>query len=158
MGQLWDIPYLVLEYVPGESLDQLCEALFDAGKVVPPPIVVRIIADTCRGLHAAHELLDENGEPLGLVHRDVSPQNILVNDRGRAMLISFGSREGARAPRSRDRQQRSGGRQNPLHGAGARHGERGSTVAPTSGRSGRSRTSCCRARAKRAKRRGEAHP
>ena len=90
VGQLWDIPYLVLEYVPGESLDQLCEALFDAGKVVPPPIVVRIIADTCRGLHAAHELLDENGEPLGLVHRDVSPQNILVNDRGRAMLIDFG--------------------------------------------------------------------
>ncbi|HRG97469.1 MAG TPA: serine/threonine-protein kinase [Polyangiaceae bacterium] len=90
VGQLWDIPYLVLEYVPGESLDQLCEALFEVGKVVPPPIVVRIIADTCRGLHAAHELVDERGEPLGLVHRDVSPQNILVNDRGRAMLIDFG--------------------------------------------------------------------
>ncbi len=90
VGQLWDIPYLVLEYVPGESLDQLCEALFDAGKVVPPPIVVRLLADTCRGLHAAHELKGDNGEELGLVHRDISPQNILVNDRGRAMLIDFG--------------------------------------------------------------------
>ena len=90
VGQLWDIPYLVLEYVPGESLDQLCEALFDAGKVVPPPIVVRILADTCRGLHAAHEVTGDDGEKMGLVHRDVSPQNILVNDKGRAMLIDFG--------------------------------------------------------------------
>lgn len=90
VGQVSEIPYLVLEYVPGESLDQLCTALFQTGKVVPPQIVVRIIADTCRGLHAAHELVDEHGVPIGLVHRDISPQNILVNDRGHAILIDFG--------------------------------------------------------------------
>jgi serine/threonine-protein kinase len=81
---------LVMEYVHGESLFRLVRAATDHGARVPLPIAVAVVVGALRGLHAAHEAVDERGGPLGLVHRDVSPQNILVGVDGVARIVDFG--------------------------------------------------------------------
>src|SRR5262249_53775395 len=81
--------YLVMEWIHGESLSQLLAAATKRGGV-PLNIAIRIGAQVCAGLHAAHELADETGKPLGVVHRDVSPQNVLVGFNGTVKLVDFG--------------------------------------------------------------------
>src|SRR5262249_49547260 len=80
----------VMDYVEGTSLFDLIEASIAAGRPLSPRIAVRVALDACAGLHAAHTLTDEDGQPLGLVHRDVSPQNILVGIDGVSRLSDFG--------------------------------------------------------------------
>ena len=82
--------YLVIEWVEGAPLNVLADALFARGQRIPPGILLRILADVCAGLHAAHELRDAAGVPCDLVHRDVSPHNVLVGVEGAAKLIDFG--------------------------------------------------------------------
>ncbi|MBX3213771.1 MAG: serine/threonine protein kinase [Labilithrix sp.] len=79
-------PYLVMEWVDGCSLRRLSRA----GRRIPLGIALRITRDVCSALHVAHELRDERGAPVGLVHRDVSPHNIVVARSGQAKLIDFG--------------------------------------------------------------------
>ena len=81
---------LVMDYVEGAALSELMTAAFEADRPLPGRVAVRIALDACAGLHAAHELTDEHGEPLRLVHRDVSPQNILVGLDGISRLSDFG--------------------------------------------------------------------
>jgi serine/threonine-protein kinase len=81
---------LVMDYVHGESLWKLMRAVQEQNERIPPPIAAAILAHTLHGLHAAHEATDERGGPLGLVHRDVSPQNVLVGVDGVARLVDFG--------------------------------------------------------------------
>jgi serine/threonine-protein kinase len=81
---------LVMEYVHGESLWKLVRAAKQKNERVPAPIAGAIVVDALHGLHAAHEASDENGKPLGVVHRDVSPHNILVGVDGVARLVDFG--------------------------------------------------------------------
>jgi serine/threonine-protein kinase len=83
--------YLVLEYVHGASLRTLMQTEA-GGKVrdVPAAVALAITADVARALHHAHELTDEDGAPLGLVHRDVSPGNVLVALDGAVKLADFG--------------------------------------------------------------------
>ncbi|MCW5837256.1 MAG: serine/threonine protein kinase, partial [Labilithrix sp.] len=78
---------LVMEYVDGESLSALAR---QAKAPLPPPIVVAIVSEMLHGLHSAHEARSEDGQPLGIVHRDVSPQNVLVGADGVARLVDFG--------------------------------------------------------------------
>ncbi len=82
--------FLVLEYVEGDTLSGLSRALRNQGQALPLRISGRILLDALAGLHAAHELLDESGKPLNLVHRDFSPQNILVGVDGIGRLTDFG--------------------------------------------------------------------
>ncbi len=82
--------FLVMEYVPGDSFAGLRRLAREAGGELPQRVALRILCDALLGLHAAHEHADEDGEPLGLVHRDFSPQNILVGTDGIARLTDFG--------------------------------------------------------------------
>jgi serine/threonine protein kinase len=81
---------LVMEYVRGESLAQAMQAVVARGERVPVPIVSAIAIGALAGLHAAHEATSDFGKPLGIVHRDVSPQNILIGTDGLPRLIDFG--------------------------------------------------------------------
>lgn len=81
---------LVMEYVHGISLADLIDAAVERGEGVPLRTAASILCGTLHGLHAAHEARDEKGVSLGLVHRDVSPQNILVGTDGVSRVVDFG--------------------------------------------------------------------
>src|SRR5580704_13437939 len=81
---------LVMEYVRGESLARLLKIERARSRRVPLHIVSAIGSGSLNGLHAAHEATSDSGEPLGIVHRDVSPQNLLVGVDGLARVIDFG--------------------------------------------------------------------
>jgi serine/threonine-protein kinase len=82
--------FLVLDFVNGESMSGLARAVRALGTRMPPAILASVMVGTLRGLEAAHEARDERGEPLGIVHRDISPQNIIVGADGVARLLDFG--------------------------------------------------------------------
>lgn len=81
---------LVMEYIRGESLARLFRTEFPAGHRIPLPFASAIAVGALHGLHAAHEATGDRGVPLAIVHRDVSPQNILVGIDGVARVIDFG--------------------------------------------------------------------
>jgi eukaryotic-like serine/threonine-protein kinase len=89
LGEVDRILYLVMEWVDGEPLNIIMKYAATRGGI-PLAIAVSIAAQACRGLHAAHELRDENGTLVGLVHRDVSPQNVLLTYEGVVKVVDFG--------------------------------------------------------------------
>jgi serine/threonine-protein kinase len=82
--------FLVMEYIEGNHLGALLGRAAKRGERLPQAFVCRVLIDTLQGLAAAHRLTDEAGTPLRLVHRDVSPHNILVGTDGLARLTDFG--------------------------------------------------------------------
>lgn len=84
-GMMW----MAMEWVEGESLHTV---IAEAGKrrAIPPELAVRIISNAAAGLHAAHELRDMDGSLRGVVHRDISPHNILIGTNGAVKLVDFG--------------------------------------------------------------------
>jgi eukaryotic-like serine/threonine-protein kinase len=82
--------YLVMEYIEGDTLARLLARAASTGKRLPVSIALRIAIDMLSGLHAAHELHDDQNQPVNLVHRDVSPQNVLVGQDGIARITDFG--------------------------------------------------------------------
>ncbi len=90
LGEQDEILYLVMEWVDGESLSALSKQTKKLETDIPLRIAPKIVAQACAGLHAAHELRDENETLVELVHRDVSPQNILVASSGLVKLVDFG--------------------------------------------------------------------
>jgi eukaryotic-like serine/threonine-protein kinase len=82
--------FLVMDYVEGEALSGLVRMLRDHNHRLPTRLIARIMNDALAGLHAAHELRDKQQQLVGLVHRDFSPQNILVGIEGVARLADFG--------------------------------------------------------------------
>ncbi len=89
-GEAGGIYYIAMEYVPGVDVASLRMELSRRGQPLPLALACRVVIDAASGLHYAHELKGPDGQPLGLVHRDVSPQNILVGYEGAVKVIDFG--------------------------------------------------------------------
>jgi serine/threonine-protein kinase len=90
LGEQEGVLYLAMEWIDGESLVTLLGDCERAGLRIPFAAAAHLGADAARGLHAAHELKDEAGELVGVVHRDVSPHNILVTYDGIVKIVDFG--------------------------------------------------------------------
>jgi serine/threonine protein kinase len=82
--------FIVMEYVRGESLARLIRAANQNRALIPAPTVATILVGVLQGLHAAHEAKNERGYPLGIVHRDISPHNVLVGVDGVPRVLDFG--------------------------------------------------------------------
>jgi serine/threonine protein kinase len=91
LGEQRGVLFVAMDWVDGDSLHQIDRLIVGRGLKWPPGVALRIVADACSGLHAAHELRDvATGTPFGVVHRDISPQNILVSTAGVTKIIDFG--------------------------------------------------------------------
>ncbi|WP_437735708.1 serine/threonine-protein kinase [Sorangium sp. So ce1335] len=89
LGEQDGVLFIAMEWIDGVPLSQVMKAA-KRRNGIPIPIAVRIVTQACAGLHAAHELKDKSGKLVGLVHRDISPQNILVTYNGMAKVVDFG--------------------------------------------------------------------
>lgn len=94
LGSADDEYFIVMEHIDGMSLHELARTAWAAGKSLPMELVVGAIADAARGLHHAHELLDEAGQPVNLVHRDISPDNLMISRDGVTKVLDFGIAKG----------------------------------------------------------------
>ncbi|MEO6419789.1 MAG: serine/threonine-protein kinase [Polyangiaceae bacterium] len=82
--------FMVMDYVQGESLARLLMAMRTRKELILPSVAAGIIAGVLRGLHAAHEATHSTHGPLGIVHRDISPQNVMVGIDGVSRVLDFG--------------------------------------------------------------------
>jgi serine/threonine protein kinase len=90
VGEVDGTYFFTMEYVFGQDLRKIVRACQSRGTWPTPELALQIIIGTATGLHYAHEKEDGEGDPLGLVHRDVSPSNILVSHDGGVKLVDFG--------------------------------------------------------------------
>src|ERR1700753_2089036 len=85
-----DTYFLIMEFVDGANLKKILDCLHKRAQRFPLPQAIYVCAEACRGLSYAHELHDENGRALGIVHRDISPPNIMLTKRGEVKVADFG--------------------------------------------------------------------
>lgn len=90
LGKVAEDYFIVMEYVEGKSISQIQRALVTEKKIMPIDLACYITAEIAAGLHYMHDRIDERGEPLHIVHRDVSPQNVLISQSGTVKIIDFG--------------------------------------------------------------------
>lgn len=90
LGAVGDAHYIAMQFLWGRDLLKVMNRFRRAGQAVPPPMAAWIAARAGAGLHYAHTKCDENGQPLNIIHRDVSPQNIIVGYSGGVKVIDFG--------------------------------------------------------------------
>jgi serine/threonine protein kinase len=90
VGHWNDAYFIAMEYIRGRNLSQLLRKAQEHQETVPATVAARIVRDAALGLDHAHRAVDQNGAPLSIVHRDVSPQNIMVRDDGVTKVVDFG--------------------------------------------------------------------
>ncbi|HEY4730184.1 MAG TPA: serine/threonine-protein kinase, partial [Myxococcales bacterium] len=92
--------FIAMEFIDGPSLRAAAKRALERGERLPIPEIVKIVSMAAAGLHYAHELTDAGGKPLGLVHRDISPDNVLVHRNGAAKVVDFGIAKAANSSSS----------------------------------------------------------
>jgi eukaryotic-like serine/threonine-protein kinase len=90
VGEAEERAYLAMEYVRGRPLSALLRKMREAGEGLSVAEACFVVREAALGLHEAHEVVDARRRPLGLVHRDVSPQNVMVREDGRIKVVDFG--------------------------------------------------------------------
>lgn len=90
IGQFQGSYYITMEYVHGEDIRRIYNSAYKLQRSLPLSLSIRVVAEAAKGLSYAHKLTDFAGRPVGLVHRDVSPQNILVTYEGGVKIVDFG--------------------------------------------------------------------
>lgn len=90
VGQADGTYFIVMEFIDGVNLKALLEAADQWGGRVGVPEAVLIASEVCKGLSYAHDLRDPTGQPLGIVHRDISPPNVLISEQGEVKIADFG--------------------------------------------------------------------
>jgi eukaryotic-like serine/threonine-protein kinase len=90
LGQVTGEPFIAMELLEGRTFADLRARAAEDGKRMPLPVALRILCEGCRGLGAAHEAKDDEGQPLALVHRDFTPDNVHVGVKGEVKVIDFG--------------------------------------------------------------------
>jgi len=89
-GKLGDSYFFTMEYVHGETVRELLHRSYAVGQPIPIGCALTIVAGAAAGLHHAHERVGTDGQPLGIVHRDVSPSNLMVSYEGNVKVVDFG--------------------------------------------------------------------
>ncbi|MBI4412701.1 MAG: serine/threonine protein kinase [Deltaproteobacteria bacterium] len=90
LGKVGDDYYISMEFIDGINLRELMNRGKELGEKIPVEICLYIGSEICKGLDYAHSKRDENGQPLNIVHRDISPQNILISFEGETKIVDFG--------------------------------------------------------------------
>ncbi|HVO30794.1 MAG TPA: serine/threonine-protein kinase, partial [bacterium] len=90
VGSVGDDAFIAMEHVPGHDLRSVLKRARETGQRPPPGVAAWIVAEVLRGLDYAHRKTDPSGKPLGLVHRDVTPSNVVVSREGTVKLLDFG--------------------------------------------------------------------
>jgi len=91
LGKVDDVYFIAMEYIPGPTLTQILRQCRDAAGAIPVPVTLGILTQICDALDYAHGRADDQtGKPLGIIHRDVSPPNIIVSNTGIVKLFDFG--------------------------------------------------------------------
>jgi serine/threonine-protein kinase len=99
LGEADGLPYIAMEYVPGRDVFRVLQRLGSLDRRCPWRLATKIVADVCTGLQFAHEFRSPDGQPQEIVHRDVSPRNIIITYNGEVKLTDFG------VARARDREE-----------------------------------------------------
>ncbi len=82
--------FIAMEYIPGRDLREILRRLMPQGRGLPVELATYVVSELCKGLDYAHRKEDEQGQLLGIVHRDVSPSNVLISHEGEVKVIDFG--------------------------------------------------------------------
>src|SRR5207245_5466679 len=90
LGQEADSYFIAMEYVAGEDMERILYTAAERSQTVPIKFAVRIMAWVCEALYYAHRQVDLNGRALNIVHRDVTPGNVMVSYQGNVKLVDFG--------------------------------------------------------------------
>ncbi len=90
LGKVADDYFIVMEYVEGKTISQMMKRLQTRGLMMPTPVAVALCIEVANGLDFMHRKTDEFGNPLNIIHRDISPQNLILSNSGTVKIIDFG--------------------------------------------------------------------